>query len=89
MNNTELSIDNDQPRAWLVLFTFCPIYKPQAWQVLFTFASIDVPRLSPVVRGSYIFGPISLTRALHDILSEWINFEFWFSISIFHSHSLF
>ena len=38
--NTELSIDNDWPRAWLVLFTFGPIYKPQAWQVLFTFDSI-------------------------------------------------
>ena len=51
-NNTELSIENDEPRAWFVLFTFGPIYKPQAWQVLFTLASIDVPRLSPVVRGS-------------------------------------
>ena len=44
--------------------------------MLFTFASIDVPGLSPVVRGSYILGPISLTRAAHDILSEGINFEF-------------
>ena len=46
-NNTKLSIDNDKPRAWLVLFTFGPIHKPPAWQMLFTFASIEVPRLSP------------------------------------------
>ena len=31
---------------------------------------------SPVMRGSYMFGPISLTRASHDILSNGINFQF-------------
>ena len=31
---------------------------------------------SPVMRGSYMFGPISLTRASHDILSDGINFQF-------------
>ena len=31
---------------------------------------------SPVMRGSYMFGPISLTRAAHDILSDGINFQF-------------
>ena len=30
---------------------------------------------SPVMRGSNMFGPISLTRASHDILSEGINFQ--------------
>ena len=30
----------------------------------------------PVIRGSYMFGPISLTRVSHDILSEGINFQF-------------
>ena len=29
---------------------------------------------SPVMRGSYMCGPISLTRASHDILSDGINF---------------
>ena len=31
---------------------------------------------SPVMRGSYMFGLISLTRASHDMLSEGINFQF-------------
>ena len=31
---------------------------------------------SPVMRGSYMFGPISLTRASHDILSDGINSQF-------------
>ena len=30
----------------------------------------------PMIRGSYMFGPISLTRISHDILSEGINFQF-------------
>ena len=42
---------------------------------LFTFASIDVPRLSPAHPRCVLFGPISLTRASHDILSEGINFQ--------------
>ena len=44
---------------------------------------------SPVMRGSYMLGPISLTRALHDISSDGINFQFYFFILIFHLHSIF